>query len=96
MSQPELLACYESLHASAQRMLAAATVEDWSALQAEERNCDRLFARAAHMGDPMEILDPEGRRKRMVLLSGMLATDARIRNLTEPWLLDLERYVGRA
>ncbi|MEO8134351.1 MAG: flagellar protein FliT [Betaproteobacteria bacterium] len=93
-SQCALLACYESLQRISLCMLEAARDSDWQALGLGEHACERLFESIAALGHPHTILDEDGRRQRMQILSTVLAIDARIRNLINPWLRDVERYVG--
>jgi hypothetical protein len=46
------------------------------------------------IGDPMPKLDAAARRRRFAILRSVLADDARIREITQPWASTLAPYVG--
>jgi flagellar protein FliT len=97
MQQPQarLLACYEAIRNTSEQMVEAARASDWTTLCEGERMCAQLIESVNAIGNPLTILDTEGRRQRMAILRSVLAADARIRDLRDPWLRDVERYVGR-
>src|SRR5437764_5191772 len=93
--QRDVLAGYASIRDTSERMVEAAREADWIALCDNEDACARLIDSVAALGDPLTILDAEGRRQRMEIMRSVLAADARIRDLMDPWLRDVERLVGR-
>lgn len=89
----DIIAHYASIAASSGRMLAAARDGDWDALVAAEHECaDRVAALEAlgHIAPK----DEYERATRIGLLRTILANDAEIRSLTEPWMQKLEGMIG--
>lgn len=87
-----LIEHYEAIAAASQTMLAAARRDDWDEVARQEERCRVLIARlqtAAMTG--MEGVD---NRRRFALLRAVLADDAQIRERAEPWLRELEQYLG--
>jgi flagellar protein FliT len=88
-----LLSTYDVLSATTGRMLAAARHEDWDRLVSLEKDCADLVARlsALETDDPL----PAGiRERKAALLRKVLADDAAIRDLTQPYLKRLEAMLG--
>lgn len=84
---------YEAIAGASRRMLKAARAGRWNDVALEEDNCRALIAalkRARAAGST-----PERRDQRLALLRSMLADDAAIREVSEPWLLQLEALLGR-
>ena len=94
-NQDALLACYASLRSTAERMLEAARNADWPAVAQAENACDEIAEAAREFGDPLRVLDEQGRRERREMLHSVLRADSRIRDLRDPWLSQIGRYVGR-
>jgi flagellar protein FliT len=87
-----LLEHYEAIAAASRRMLEAARVDDWTAVEREEDLCRRLIgglARARAAG-----VRPAERRARVALLRRILADDAQIRDIAEPWLKELDALLA--
>ncbi len=83
-----LLGTYDCLANTTGRMLSAAQTRDWDKLVDLEKHCAELVARmtALELEDPL----PAGVRGRKVaMIRKVLADDAAIRNITEPWLQEL-------
>jgi flagellar protein FliT len=88
-----LLATYDSLSRTTGHMLAAAQHGDWERLVCLEKDCADLVARLSSLerDDPL----PETLRSRKAaLIRKVLADDAAIRNITEPWMQRLETMLG--
>jgi flagellar protein FliT len=83
---------YKAIAASSRRMLDAARRDDWDQVSREEDRCRGLISGLKQAGAVGEI--PVGRRQRLVLLRAMLADDAEIRDLSEPWLKQLEALLS--
>jgi flagellar protein FliT len=84
-----ILDCYEKISAASTRMLAAASSGDWDALIEAEGECSRIVSRLQDMGEN-EPLSKDGTRRKMQFIRKVLAEDAEIRGLTQPWLDNLE------
>jgi flagellar protein FliT len=96
LRQDQILAWYEAVSAASVNMLEAAQRNDWDSLVAAERCCAGVIAQMQAAGDVSMLLDEEGSRRRHQLILHMLANDAAIRNLTQPWLRQLEQHLGAA
>jgi len=84
---------YEAIADASRRMLKAARAGQWDEVTLEEDNCRALIAalkRARAAGNT-----PARREQRLALLRSMLADDAEIRELSEPWLQQLETLLAR-
>jgi len=95
-SQHEILAWYEAVSAASHTMLEAAQRNDWDALVVAEQHCAAVIAQMQTAGDVSALLDSEGSKRRHGIILEMLANDAAIRNLTQPWLRQLEQHLGAA
>lgn len=92
---------YASIAEASQRMVHAARASDWDALVEAEEAC---AARIAALQDHQTMLglakDGSGlgtqgdARRRMSLMSEILAHDAEVRELTTPWLRQLEQLLA--
>jgi len=88
-----LLNTYDSLSATTGHMLSAARSGDWDRLVCLERDCADIVARlsALENEDPL----PVGiRDRKAALLRKVLADDAAIRDITQPYLKRLEAMLG--
>lgn len=83
---------YEAIAGASKRMLDAARAEDWDAVGREEDTCRRLIARLKQAHADGRVAAE--RRQRLALLRMILADDAEIRELSEPWLRQLEALLG--
>ena len=92
-TEVEVLNHYESVADASEAMLAAARQSDWDALVEAEKECARCIARlkTARADAP---LGAAGDKRRFDILRTVLAHDAEIRNLTQPWLAQLERFLS--
>lgn len=92
MTNVNLIHHYETIAETTDRMLAAARANDWETLCAVENECARKIKDLKSIDDPKQ-LSPEDQQKRMALLKHMLANDAAIPNLTEPWMKHIESLI---
>ena len=83
---------YEAIAAASRRMLDAARRDDWDEVCHEEHRCRSLITGLKQAASPDGA--PIGRRQRLALLRAMLADDAEIRELSEPWLKQLEALLA--
>jgi len=84
---------YEAIAGASRRMLKAARAGQWDQVAVEEDNCRALITRLkrAHATGSR----PVRREQRLALLRSVLADDAEIRELSEPWLQQLEALLAR-
>jgi flagellar protein FliT len=89
----DVLSQYESVADASEAMLAAARRSDWDALVQAEKECSRCIARlkAVRADTPLGV---DGDKRRFDILRTVLAHDAEIRELTQPWLQQLERFLS--
>jgi flagellar protein FliT len=92
--QSTLLCYYEKIGRVSQLMVEAAENADWTTLADAEAVCGKLIRRVRSIGEPTSKLDAAGRRRRMEILRAILADDARIREITQPWAAQVAPYVG--
>jgi len=85
---------YEEVYEASRLMLRAAQVSDWDGLIAGERQCASTIARLQSCGQDPSLLDEAERQRAHKIICAILAHDAEIRNLTEPWLRQLEVHLG--
>lgn len=83
---------YEAIAEVSGRMLGAARENDWDRFIAEEKRCRELVAGLQALPEA-PLTGPERARK-FVLLRKMLADDAEIRNLAEPWMRRLQEMLS--
>lgn len=88
-----VLDAYERLSCTTGHMLNAARCGDWERLVGLEKDCGDLIARLATLerDDP---LPPDSRERKAMLIRKILADDAAIRDITEPWVKRLDAMLG--
>jgi len=90
-----VMGCYEAMALASRAMLHAARDSDWDTVASLERHCAGLVAQMGR-GPVAAPLDETQRRRRVEILQRLLAEDAEIRNLAQPWLADLQSMLGQA
>jgi len=90
MTSNEVLAMYENIAGLTNRMAVAAQAGDFDGLEQMERQC-AAAARATATGVPA--LDGAPRMRKIDLLKQIMANDRAIRDVTEPWMGQLERVM---
>ena len=92
-SRPEverqIVVCYRHMAEASHCMLNAARSGDWDQVCALEETCARLIDELSAIGD-LAPVDPDMRRQKLDLMKRVLADDAEIRLLTQPWLKKLD------
>jgi len=92
-----ILDYYEEVRETSVLMLQAARASDWETLVVRERQCAAIIGRLqACGGDDAGLLDAPAQKRAHEIIRSILANDAEIRNLTQPWLLQLEAHLGTA
>ena len=89
----DIIAQYAAIAASSGRMLAAARAGDWDELIDAEEECAGRVAVLQALGH-VAPRDEYERNTRVGLLKTILAHDAEIRELTEPWLAQLNTMLS--
>jgi flagellar protein FliT len=92
--QQVLMENYESICETSRAMLHAARNSDWDALVDAEHRCAALIERVRAHGDVSGVLDSAGRKRKQEIILQVLADDAEIRALTQPWVTQLQRFLG--
>lgn len=90
--EQQFLTCYDAVSEASGRMLDAARSSDWESMVSAERECAELISRLKRLGAPDGMSEP-ARRRRIETLRKIVADDAQIRELTQPWLLTLDRFI---
>lgn len=89
----DVLSHYESVADASEAMLAAARRSDWDALVEAEKECARCIDRLKAASSGIA-LGAAGDKRRFDILRTVLAHDAEIRQLTQPWLHQLEVFLN--
>jgi flagellar protein FliT len=93
-TQAVMLDCYHGVASATRRMLDAARAGDWHALRDMGRDCETWMQRIEALPEPERVLDADGRRQRMALLHQVLRDDAALRELLEPSLGRVDRWLA--
>jgi len=88
MTSNEVLSMYENIAGLTNKMAVAARAGDWKGFDQLEAQC-ATQARAAATGVPA--LDGAKRQRKIDLLKQIMASDRAIREITEPWMGQLDR-----
>lgn len=90
-----ILDIYGSISAKTGEMLDAARNSDWDRLVALEQDC-RALIETLRRSDAGGGAGARFVQRKVALLRKVLADDAEIRKFTEPWMTQLEAYLGNA
>ena len=93
MTSNEVLAMYENIATLSSRMAVAAREGDWDGVARLETQC-ALQASAAKSGVPP--LGGVERKRKIDLLKQIMANDRAVRDITEPWMGQLDRALSPA
>jgi flagellar protein FliT len=91
----EVLDVYGSISMKTTEMLDSAKQGDWDRLVALEQEYGALVARLK-VTDTGAIANADFARRKIALIRKVLADDAEIRRYTEPWMNQLDAYLGSA
>ena len=87
--EQQIVERYRRMADASRRMLAAARADDWDRVCEAEKECARLIAELSGMGD-LAPADAALREQKMRFMKCVLADDAEIRLLSQPWLKKLD------
>ncbi len=93
--QEHILDVYERIATATGQMADAAKSSDWDRLVALEHDC-RALSKTLKRSDAGAKADEQFAQRKMALIRKVLADDAEVRRFTEPWMAQLERYLGSA
>lgn len=94
MSNEEMIRTYENILAVTAQMLEAARAADWDLLVNREQECRQLVESLMNAGNENNIvLEPQVHKRKVEIIRKVLADDAEIRNLTEPWMQRLQHLL---
>jgi flagellar protein FliT len=92
MKSVDVIATYEAILETSGQMLDAARREDWDGLLALEQTCKNSIERL--IADPLDsALDTRLQRRKAEIIRQVLADDAQIRSITEPWVGRLQVFL---
>jgi flagellar protein FliT len=90
-----ILDVYATISAKTGEMLEAARSGDWDRLVALEQDC-RALIETLKQSDAGADVGARFVQRKVALIRKVLADDAEIRKFTEPWMTQLEAYLGSA
>ena len=92
MNNAQIIAAYETILSITGQMLEAARKKDWDYLQALEEDCRAIMAvlRAANPAP----LGGDYQQRKVEIIHKVLADDAAIRNITQPWMAHLQDVIS--
>ncbi|MBI5911049.1 MAG: flagellar protein FliT [Betaproteobacteria bacterium] len=93
--QEHILDIYASISDKTGEMLEAAKSRDWDRLVALEQDC-RVLIDCLKDTDAGPVPGVKFVQRKVALIRKALADDAEIRKFTEPWMNQLEAYLGSA
>jgi len=82
---------YESIANASSDMVSAARAGDWESLAESQQRCARLVEDLRN--NPESATQPAQQKRRIHLIRTILANDAAVRELTEPWLAELRHML---
>jgi flagellar protein FliT len=96
MENQEILSLYENVADLMQQMVAAARTGDWERLTALETRCSDQVAIIRQKDSPRQPLSPHARERKTRIIERILADDRQIRDITEPWMVQLSALMNNA
>ena len=89
----EIIAIYEAILTITGRMLKAAQSADWERLITLEHEC-RGLTKKLMISDENKVLSNDLRQRKQEIIQQVLADDAEIRTLTQPWMAQLQNILS--
>ena len=89
----EIIAIYEAILTITGRMLKAAQSADWGRLITLEHEC-RGLTKKLMISDENKVLSNDLRQRKQEIIQQILADDAEIRTLTQPWMAQLQNILN--
>ncbi|WP_227869608.1 flagellar protein FliT [Undibacterium parvum] len=92
LNSMEMISIYENVAEITDRMLNAAKSADWDLLTELERTCYNSVQEIQNKDTNLE-LPLEIKNKKIAIIKKILADDKEIRDITEPWMLQLSKLM---
>ena len=92
MEDVEMITIYEHVASLTAQMLSAAKERDWEKLSSLEDSCTCEVEKIRSL-DTDSPLTPELRRKKVRVIQEILSNDRQIRDITEPWMAELQQLM---
>ncbi|MDO8651599.1 MAG: flagellar protein FliT [Undibacterium sp.] len=92
MNSIELISMYENVAEITDRMLSAAREGDWDLLTKLETDCSLRVQNLKSHESPSE-MPQDLRNKKIQIIRKILADDKEIRDITEPWMVQLSNLM---
>ncbi|WP_295751197.1 flagellar protein FliT [Undibacterium sp.] len=92
LNSMEMISIYENVAEITDRMLIAAKSADWDLLTELERTCYNSVQEIQNKDTNLE-LPLEIKNKKIAIIKKILADDKEIRDITEPWMLQLSKLM---
>jgi len=97
MDAQAVMVIYEEISYFTNRMLGAASDNDWDSLESLERECSsRIAILQEYDNDANMLLTEEEHQKKMDLIRKILDDDRQIREITEPWMRKLSELINHS
>ena len=93
MNGQEVISVYETMVGITERMLEAATANEWERLAELEQEC-AMYARRLKANEGAGPLAGQERARKVTAIRRMLDADRRIRDLTTPWMAHLASLIN--
>lgn len=94
MISKDVLSMYENIADLTNKMVVAARTSNWDGLEHLEKQC--ASEAVATVGAKAPALSGAKRQRKIDLLKQILANDREIRNITEPWMMQLSSAIPGA
>lgn len=95
MNNTQVMAVYEDVLVVTEQMLQAAHHSDWDRLVALEQHCKSLIE-SLMATEPREPFSSQLQQRKVEIIQQVLADDARIRDITEPWMKQVHCILNTA
>ena len=89
----DIISIYEAILTITGRMLKAAQSADWERLITLEHEC-RGLTKELMISDENKVLSSDLRQRKQEIIQQILADDAEIRTLTQPWMAQLQNILN--
>tara|TARA_R110002073_G_scaffold320204_1_gene495525 strand:+ start:712 stop:1047 length:336 start_codon:yes stop_codon:yes gene_type:complete len=93
MNSKQIITTYEEILTITNKMLIAAQNHEWENLVALEQTCRKLTEQLDKQ-NPKPILSDDLQQRKIKIIHRVLADDAQIRMITEPWMMKLQNILG--
>ena len=92
MDNTQIIATYETILSITGQMLEAAKNRDWERVACLERDCKAQLNRL--IAENPAPLSGHHQQRKVEIIHQVLADDAQIRHITQPWMAHLQNLIG--